>query len=59
MWLRHSFAKALLDRGASLFEVATLLGHKSLRSTFIYTRIHTTELREVADNYAAFFVPES
>jgi integrase len=50
--LRHSFAKALLDRGAKIQEVGVLLGHRSLRSTQIYTSIATEELREVADNYA-------
>jgi integrase len=50
--LRHSFAKALLDRGAKLHEVGALLGQLSLRSTQIYTRIATEDLREVADNYA-------
>ena len=50
--LRHSFAKALLDRGAKLHEIGALLGHKSLRSTLIYTRIATEDMREVADNYA-------
>ncbi|MFH1186054.1 MAG: tyrosine-type recombinase/integrase [Chloroflexota bacterium] len=50
--LRHSFAKALLDRGAKLHEIGALLRHKSLRSTLIYTRIATEDLREVADNYA-------
>jgi len=50
--LRHSFAKALLDRGAKLHEIGSLLGHKSLRSTLIYTRIATEDMREVADNYA-------
>jgi site-specific recombinase XerD len=50
--LRHSFAKALLDRGAKLHEVGVLLGHRSMRSTQIYTRIAIEELREVADNYA-------
>lgn len=50
--LRHSFAKALMDRGAKLQEVGVLLGHRSLRSTQIYTSIATEELREVADNYA-------
>lgn len=50
--LRHSFAKALLDRGAKLQEVGVLLGHRSLRNTQMYTRIATEELREVADNYA-------
>ncbi len=51
--LRHSFAKALLDRGAKLPDIATLLGHNSLRSTLVYTRVATEELREVSDNYAA------
>lgn len=50
--LRHSFAKALLDRGARLHEIGSLLGHKSLRSTLIYTRIATEDMREVGDNYA-------
>lgn len=50
--LRHSFAKAILDRGAKLHEVGVLLGHRSIRSTLIYTRIATEDLREVADNYA-------
>lgn len=49
---RHSFAKTLLDRGAKLPEVGALLGHRRLDSTLIYTRIHTDELREAADNYA-------
>ncbi len=52
--LRHSFAKALLDRGARLHDIGALLGHKSLRSTLIYTRIATEDMREVADNYAAW-----
>jgi len=50
--LRHSFAKALLDRGARLHDIGALLGHKSLRSTLIYTRIATEDMREVASNYA-------
>ena len=56
--LRHSFAKVLLDRGASLPEIGTLLGHQALRSTFTYTRIATEDLREVSDNYAALLSPE-
>lgn len=50
--LRHSFAKAMLDQGARIDDVGTVLGHHSLRTTLIYTRIHTKELSEVADNYA-------
>lgn len=50
--LRHSFAKCLLDRGARLADLGMILGHRSLRSTLVYARIATEELREVADNYA-------
>ena len=50
--LRHSFAKCLLDRGARLTDLGLLLGHRNLRSTLIYARIATEELREVSDNYA-------
>jgi site-specific recombinase XerD len=35
--LRHSFAKALLDAGASLDKVQTVLGHESLVTTARYT----------------------
>jgi len=52
--LRHSFAKAMLDRGARLTDIGTLLGHRCLSSTLTYTRVATEELREVADNYAEF-----
>lgn len=50
--LRHSFAKCLLDRGARLTDLGLILGHRHLRSTLMYARIATEELREVADNYA-------
>ncbi len=50
--LRHSFAKCLLDRGARLTDIGMILGHRNLRSTLIYARIATGELKEVADNYA-------
>lgn len=51
--LRHSFAKALLDRGAPMTAIQTLLGHKSLAATLVYTRVDTETLREAADNYAS------
>lgn len=50
--LRHSFAKALLDRGAKLHDIGGLLGHRHLDSTLVYTRVATEDMREVADNYA-------
>jgi integrase/recombinase XerD len=51
--LRHSFAKALLDRGATLPEVGTMLGHKRIANTMMYSRINTHDLSEVADTYAS------
>ncbi|MBI4669260.1 MAG: tyrosine-type recombinase/integrase, partial [Elusimicrobia bacterium] len=55
--LRHSFAKAMLDRGAPLSHISVLLGHQALQSTYVYTRISIEEMREVADNYACLLVP--
>jgi integrase/recombinase XerD len=46
--LRHSLATDLLDRGASLREIADLLGHASLATTRIYAGVDVAALREVA-----------
>jgi site-specific recombinase XerD len=57
--LRHSFAKALLDGGASLQEIGQVMGHKSLRGTGAYMMIATNDLREVAANYADLLIQEN
>jgi integrase/recombinase XerD len=46
--LRHSVATRLVSAGASLKEVADVLGHTSLDSTAIYTKVDLPRLRRVA-----------
>ena len=46
--LRHSFATRLHARGASLKEVADVLGHRHFNTTAIYARVNLSQLRKVA-----------
>ncbi len=45
--LRHTFASALLAGGADLRSLQELLGHSSLSTTQLYTRINMSEIMDV------------
>lgn len=44
---RHGFATRMLQQGHSLKEIADVLGHRHLETTFIYTKVDFNALKQV------------
>ncbi len=46
--LRHTLATRMVQNGVRIKEIADVLGHASMDTTFIYTKVNLPELRRVA-----------
>jgi len=45
---RHGFASRMLEQGHCLKSIADMIGHRSIQTTFIYTKVDFQALNQVA-----------
>jgi integrase len=55
--LRHSFASAAINSGASLHVIGKALGHSDIRTTERYAHVQDSSIRDVAESVSRAFAP--
>jgi site-specific recombinase XerD len=46
--MRHAFATRLMEQGTPMKDIADMLGHRSIETTFLYTKVDVERLRLLA-----------